>query len=110
MHTFVPLSRMTLSQIENNHVFRSYLICRDNRNRLCIVGARSPLLEGYRRPYLDGSLREKRHMARAILNAHVHGRPMLTEQDLYQRTPVRFHVMVNPQLHPHEPVEVYRYD
>lgn len=103
------IGRMTLQEVERRRPFVSAVICKDDRNQLVIVGCRTHYFTNYGLPYVQGEVRSKNHISRALIRAHSQGRLMPNEQDLYRTRPVRFQVVDGAEINPNQPMDVYLY-
>lgn len=109
MFSLEKIGRMSLQEVERRRPFMSAVVCRDDRNQLCIVGARTPYFQDYGLPYVQGEIKTKNHISKAIIKAHSRGRLMPSDQDMYRTRPVRFRVVDGSELRPNQPVDVYIY-
>lgn len=107
MFSLQKVGRMSLQEVERRKVFMSAVVCRDDRNQFCIVGCRTPYFVNYGLPYVQGEIKEKIHIGKAIIRAHSRGRMIPNEDDMYNSRTVRFRVVDGTGLNPNQAVDIY---
>jgi hypothetical protein len=107
MLSLQKLGRMSLQEVNRRQPFMSFVVCRDDRNQLCIVGCRTPYFVNYALPYVQAEIVDKVHISKAIIKAYSRGRMTPNENDMYNRHPVRFRVVVIEDLRPDQFVDAY---
>jgi hypothetical protein len=109
LHGFEELGRFSLDDVQRRRMFESFVVCRDHRNRLCIVGSRSRYFVNYSLLRVQGEIRKKRHVSKAIIHAHTRGRTIPNQQDMYESQVVFFQVLNDVELSLNQSVVVYLY-
>jgi len=107
MFTLEKIGRMSLNEVERRRPFVSAVVCKDTRNQYVIVGCRTYYFRNYGLPYIQGEIKDKVHIGKAIIRAHSRGRMIPNEDDMYNSRTVRFRVVDGTGLNPNQAVDIY---
>lgn len=75
--------RLALKEVKTRRLFISFIICKDEKNQLVLIGSQSPSLADYNQPYFRVTKKEKVQLHKAVLKANMCGRPLVNESDMY---------------------------
>lgn len=99
--------RLSLKEVKFRRLFGSFLICKDERNQLVIIGSQTQSLLNHNQPYLYVTKEDKIHISKAIMKARSRGRMMPTDSDMVDSRQYNYRVVDILSVDENKVFEIY---
>lgn len=109
MNTLEKVGRMSVNEVQSRRLFISFIVCKDQKGNLVVVGAGSPYFLHFRERTIQATKTEKVSMVKAIMSANRRGEMMPRPQDQVRTVPVVLTVVDTIDLNRSQPLDVYFY-